>query len=650
MPNVVFHRSTLFGLIAVATFAHATRPNSAADAMHGPANDVDALRGTFVELRRDIALADAPLAPGPGQSAVYVTIDPRTKATFDRFVVDADGATAADARYAATDLDALRRGAAHVAWVGAADTLTVHLFGTGADGKPFDRILAVDAAPTDAARFVEVTLEQTETKGVPDVAVVASAPNDPAMPRTAPCDWMLGCAVATNATARADLQYRSILYDLYRDRAYDALVHAAALSTLARDPSTRAQVALAELAAAVTVGAQAIADAIVASDDVASFEPQLRLREALLAARDYRARRAWPPLHAALARFDAAQHTLGAQALPAPVAAEFGFLRTEDAIANGDFDRAQAVIAAQLSPRDPERLYALFNLGVALRGAGIPNRAERVFEQVAAMPVYTDDTLDVRARARVALAALELQRTQSASAEAALRDAPAHGRYREQFFAAYGARAMQHGDYQLAARIWLTLAREAPWSAAGKTALVAYPMCLEHIAAPDVALAQYRDAEARFEQRLVDLEVLSSRTRDGTWDRGLVDAFTRAPDAALRDDPALVEWRERIGNDDWLMWLNADSTRAQLEDLAELQRISAWLAAGVPRPFDARARALAAAASRAADDRRAPLARTVAAIAANEVAMAQQQLRLIRVGIARTSDGAAQRPVVGATQ
>jgi len=231
-----------------------------------------------------------------------------------------------------------------------------------------------------------------------------------------------------------------------------------------------------------------------------------------------------------------------------------------------------------------------------------------------------------------------------------LRDAPASGRYREQFLAAYGARAMQHGDYPLAARIWLTLARESPWSAAGKTAWVAYPMCLEHIAAPETALAQYRDAEARFERRVVDLDTLLARTRDPVWNRGLVDVLVRDPDQTLRRDPTLTEWRDRVGNDDWLVWLNAGATRTALQDLAYLDRISAWLAAGVPSAFEARARSLAAAAARAANDRRATLAREIAVIAANEVSMAQQQLRLIRVGIARTSDGAAQRPAVGATQ
>jgi hypothetical protein len=98
-----------------------------------------------------------------------------------------------------------------------------------------------------------------------------------------------------------------------------------------------------------------------------------------------------------------------------------------------------------------------------------------------------------------------------------------------------------------------------------------------------------------------------------------------------------------------LMWFNADSTRVRLQELNDLERIKAWTAAGVPTAFEDRARALAASASHSADARRSVLSREIAAIAANEVAMAQRQLRLIRVGIARMTDGAVQHPVAGPT-
>ena len=132
----------------------------------------------------------------------------------------------------------------------------------------------------------------------------------------------------------------------------------------------------------------------------------------------------------------------------------------------------------------------------------------------------------------------------------------------------------------------------------GKTAQVAYPMCLEHIAAPNIALTQYRDAEAKFGQRLVDLDVLTSRTQDLAWDTRLLDALAR-PDVASTSDPTLSEWRARIGHDDWLNWFNADSTQVQLQQLRDLERISASLA-------DTRAGRVRSARPRHSDERFAP--------------------------------------------
>ena len=71
-------------------------------------------------------------------------------------------------------------------------------------------------------------------------------------------------------------------------------------------------------------------------------------------------------------------------------------MRAELATADGDFDRAQYIISTELSPNENLRAYALFNLGVRLREAGIPTRAKRVFNYLASMPVYTDDALDLK--------------------------------------------------------------------------------------------------------------------------------------------------------------------------------------------------------------------------------------------------------------
>lgn len=609
----------------------------------------DALRRSYVELRRDIMLADqSKLVPGESQVAVYVSVDPRATATLDSVSLEINGTVIGMVQFSDRQRDALRRGASVLSHIGTtqpgANTLTATVSGTRDDAKPFTTSTPLLLPETTAPRFVAIELSHTQTKDLPDVVARVVTADDNMATNATSCDWLLGCPIAAAVAIATDLQYRSVLYPAFQDQHEQALVESMSLLALAGEDSiARRHLQLAQLNAASALGMHDVVDEVAARLDAEQTEPRLHIRLAFLHARDCHARQAWACLKDSLQQFDEARRELhDAAAVPASIDAEVSFMRAELATAEGDFDRAHYIISTELSPKDSFRAYALFNLGVKLRTAGVPNRAERVFTYLTSMPVYTDDALDLKTRARIALSTINLQRTQSASAEATLRDAPAEGRYHEQFMASFGTRAMEHGDYELAARIWLTLANEAPWSSAGKTAQVAYPMCLEHIADPNVALTQYRDAEARFEQRLVDLGVLATRTQDHAWDARLLDALARPAETNV-SDPTLSEWRARIGHDDWLYWFNADSTQAQLLQLRDLERISAALADPVPAPFAARAHDIATDASRLAGDRRARLSRSIADMTRYEVDMAQQQLQLIHVGIARTSDSVAER-------
>ncbi len=646
-------------LVVTSVVAHANPSSASPSKDASQATDAtpngsnfDELRRSYVELRRDVMLADrSKVVPGDSQIAVYVSIDPRATATPAALSLEIDGSVVGVTEYSERQRDALRRGASMMSYIGTpppgTNTLTATISGTRKDADPFLRTTPLVLPESTAPRFVEIELSHTQTKDIPDVNARVVTADDNMATGATPCDWLFGCPIAAATAIAADLQYRSVLYPTYQDQHEQALVESMSLLALAgEEPTARMHLQLAQLNAATALGMHDIVDDIATTLDTGQTDPRVRIRLGFLHARDCHERQEWPCLKRSLQQFDQARRELhDAAPVPASIDAEISFMRAELATADGDFDRAQYIISTELSPKESFRAYALFNLGVRLHTAGVPNRAERVFTYLASMPVYTDDALDLKTRARIALSAINLQRTQSASAEATLRDAPAKGRYHEQFMASYGTRAMEHGDYELAARIWLTLANETPWSSAGKTAQVAYPMCLEHIAAPNIALTQYRDAEAKFGQRLVDLDVLTSRTQDLAWDTRLLDALAR-PDVASTSDPTLSEWRARIGHDDWLYWFNADSTQVQLQQLRDLERISASLTDDpVPAAFAARARAIATNASRLAGDRRALLSRSIADMTQYEIEMAQQQLRLIRVGIARTSDRMAdQRP------
>jgi hypothetical protein len=617
-----------------------------------PASDMDDVRRSYIELRRDTLLAQpSPILPADSQVAIYVSVDPRATATLNGLSIEVDGHVVSQPHYSPAQFAALRRGASDRVYVGAvpdmSNTLVATFSGVRGDGNPFVRVANLDLPQSAQPRYVELKLSHTQTKDLPDVEARVALPNMTAAVDPL-CDWLLGCLVPASVATPADLLYRSVLYPVYQDDDERALVQAMAISARTTDyqPGAAQRLQLAQAASAFAIGARGIALDASRTLEGVSPGPQERIRLALLRARDSYRRQDWAGLDTELATIAHARNEQPATpAMPATIDTEIAFMRAELATARGDFDRAQYIITTELPPQDSLRAYAMFNLGVVLRTSGIPTRSERVFTQLVSMPVYAADALDVKERARVALSVVNLQRTQSASAEAVLRDAPAQGRYHDQFMVSYATRVMEHGDYELAARIWLTLANEAPWSTAGKTAQVAYPMCLEHIAAPTVVLAQYRDAQAKFEKRLADLDALTRNTDDPAWIAALLASLEEPPGAGLPHDPTIAQWRNQLGHDDWLYWFNADSTQKQFHELRELERISGWLAADVPKAFDSRARALAANASRLANDRRVQLARAVSEIAHNEFAMAQQQLRLIKVGIARTTDRVAeQRP------
>jgi len=398
------------------------------------------------------------------------------------------------------------------------------------------------------------------------------------------CDWLIGCLLASPVASPGELQYRSIVYQLDQQRNERALIEILATQALAvEQPGDRVRYKLAEVSAAYAAGLRSIAQDAAAILDAEQLRPQDRIRVALLRARDHQQHREWTALEREVAQIDRVRGELGPQApLPADIGAEIAFMHAELATASGDIDRAERIIRDDIPARDSLRAFALFNLGVALQVSGSPTRAEQAFATLTSMPVYTEVALDLKQRAQIALSMIKQQRTETASAESILRAAPAQGRYHQQALASYASLAMEHGDFATAAGVWSTLLQESLWSSAGKAAQVGYPLSLESVAGPAVALTQYRLSEANFEQRLRDLTTLAARTDDPSWDTRLLRGLADLPDAAPPLDLVVQEWRDRLGHDDWLVWLYADQTQLLLQQWQDLDRMATWLSSAPP--------------------------------------------------------------------
>jgi hypothetical protein len=384
----------------------------------------------------------------------------------------------------------------------------------------------------------------------------------------------------TPVTPLPELYYGTMLYDYYQDDYQQALLDtliAQQRGDLGADP---VKFELAKGSFAFADGMYAMAEQTFASVADGELTPLDKMRLSFHLAREDLRRQDWDGVERNIANIDLGKTWLGHERIHP----EVEFMRAELATARGNFPAAQAAID-RIEPKTPMRAYALFNLGVAMRAAGALDEAAAVFTALGTSDAYSDDALDVKQRALVALSILNRQRTQSASAQSILGGMPAEGRYRDLALTSYGGLAMDNGDYELAARIWLSLKKDGYWTESSATARLAFPMSLEHMASRELALTNYHAAEQAFENRLVSLETIAAQAEDPVWVGGLLEVFAQ-PDGSGRGgdgdaDAAatnvLDEWRRTLGHTDWLEWLAAEDVHELLLQWRELHAMQDWL-------------------------------------------------------------------------
>ncbi len=390
------------------------------------------------------------------------------------------------------------------------------------------------------------------------------------------CDWILSCVLSVQpVTPLPDLYYGTVLYDYYQDDYQQALLDTLIVErrgVVGNDPATEAvRLQLAKGSFAFADGMFAMAEQTFASVGEGELTPLDKMRLSFHLAREEFRTQDWAGVERNLANIDLGKSWLGQERIHP----EVEFMRAEVAIERGDFAAAQIAIS-RIDAKQAFRPYALFNLGVAMRSAGQLEQAEQTFATLGAMDVYQSDALDLKQRALVALSLIKRQRTEVTSAESVLGGLPADGRYRDLALTSYGGLAMDNGNYELAARIWLSLKKDAYWSESNATAQLGFPMSLEHMASRELALTNYRAAETNFEGRLTTLHGIAARAEDPAWIGGLLKVFAQ-PDDEEATHGVMEEWRKSLGHTDWLEWLATEDVQALLQEWRELHAMQDWL-------------------------------------------------------------------------
>ncbi len=396
------------------------------------------------------------------------------------------------------------------------------------------------------------------------------------------CDWLLLCALTTPMGGNESLNERAVLYDYYDGRGLDAIVRATSIasgSSLA--PAEREELALLAQTVAYESNVAVERFAPFALEEV-DLDAAQRLRLHVARARSHHWRQRWSELEGDVDSAEAVLATLASSgaSVEDDMRTEVAFLRAEQLIATGRFERAKAIVLA-MPVKDARRAYAMYNLAVAQYTAGALDLAEASLQELAGADVYTHDALDLKSRAAIALALVRLLQTKSASAEAALRTVPAQSRYRDGALAKFGEQAMIDGEWELAARLWTTVLADQKWSATGVTAQLALPMSLEFSETPAQLLARYRDIEQAYTMRAAALRQLLARIEgDETWCkavlRGIAYSFAGGEPATLDQ---FDEFTAAVDHPDWVGWFSEEDTQRVLDGLLTVDSMIAQLEA-----------------------------------------------------------------------
>ena len=387
------------------------------------------------------------------------------------------------------------------------------------------------------------------------------------------CELILSCAVLSGAGKPIDeLTYGTILFAYFQDDFEQALLDTAVAQGQERRGEDTLRFDLARGSFAFHERMFATAQEIFASIPPEELTDTDQMRLAFHLAREYHRRGDWSQMETQLASIELGSNWRGKYRHHP----EVEFMRLEGQIATGRLNDARSTF--ELVDEDhPLSAYAAFNLGVALRAADDRSAALQTFARLAERIPRDRESFDLIQRAKLAMAILARELDQPADAQTLLRQLPGQGRYQNVALASYGDVAMDRGNHELAARIWLTIKKDPSWTGATSAARLKFPLSLEHLDSPGAALDSYREAEEGFEQRLAYVRDMSTNVRDPAWLRATLTVFS-LPERNPEDmDELMSVWRLKLGHTDWLEWLATEPVHEVLTQWRELEDQRIWL-------------------------------------------------------------------------
>jgi len=152
---------------------------TAAASAETPAEDLEAVKQSFVELQRDLVILEEELLfPASSQVAVFLSMDVGEFFALDAVTITLDGEDVSHHLYTERQVDALHRGGVQKLYLGNVQQgphrLTAVFTGKGPEDRPYRRATTVEFEKTFEPTFVELAIRDSERNYQPEFFAVVN--------------------------------------------------------------------------------------------------------------------------------------------------------------------------------------------------------------------------------------------------------------------------------------------------------------------------------------------------------------------------------------------------------------------------------------------------------------------------------------------
>jgi hypothetical protein len=144
-----------------------------------PATDLEQVKQSFVELRRDLVILEEDLLfPASSQVAVFLSMDVGEFFSLDAVTLTLDGEDVTHHLYTERQVDALHRGGVQKLFLGnvqqGAHRLTAVFTGQGPEGRAYRRATTVEFEKDFEPTFIELAIRDSERNYQPEFFAVVN--------------------------------------------------------------------------------------------------------------------------------------------------------------------------------------------------------------------------------------------------------------------------------------------------------------------------------------------------------------------------------------------------------------------------------------------------------------------------------------------